>query len=129
MRFLLLGFSLSFVIACVTSSGGGGTNPAPRPRPAPVDHTGHTGHTGGDHTPTPKRDPKPAGAQCQASAECESGVCEGEGCGDTPGTCAPAQRACTRDLRQYCGCDGKTFQASGSCPGQRFSAKAACGAP
>ena len=123
MRFLLLGFSLSFVFACVTNSGGS-TGPGPaRPRPAPVDHTGHTG---GDHTPTPKRDAKPAGAQCSAATECESGVCEGEGCGDTAGTCAPAQRACTRDLRQYCGCDGKTFQASGSCPGQRFSARQAC---
>ncbi len=124
MRFLLLGFSLSFVIACVTSSGGGRTSPGPRPRPAPVDHSNHAGH--GDHTPTPKRDAKPAGAQCQAASECESGTCEGQGCGDTPGTCAPAQRGCTRDLRQYCGCDGKTFQASGSCPGQRFSAREAC---
>lgn len=127
MRFLLLGFSLSFVIACVTSSGGGGGS-SPRPaRPAPVDHSGHAGH-GGDHggPATPKREAKPAGAQCSAASECESGVCEGEGCGDNAGTCAPANRGCTRDLRQYCGCDGKTFQASGSCPGQRFSARAAC---
>ncbi|MGC4065440.1 MAG: hypothetical protein QM784_12485 [Polyangiaceae bacterium] len=88
MRFLALGFSLSFVVACMTSTTSGGGGPSPRPRPAPVDHDGHGDHA--DHHPgTPKREAKPAGAQCQAASECESGVCEGEGCGDTPGTCAP----------------------------------------
>ncbi|MBK9031737.1 MAG: hypothetical protein IPL61_10500 [Myxococcales bacterium] len=68
-----------------------------------------------------------AGAACLVGAECASGVCEGQGCGaDTPGTCAPAQRACTKDLRTYCGCDGATFRGSGSCPGQRYAAKGAC---
>jgi hypothetical protein len=38
----------------------------------------------------------------------------------------PAQRACTRDLRLYCGCDGKDFRASGSCPGQVFLHPGAC---
>ena len=42
------------------------------------------------------------------------------------GKCAPKNRACTKDLRAYCGCDGQTFKASGSCPGQRYSAKGAC---
>jgi hypothetical protein len=61
------------------------------------------------------------------SSDCESGVCEGQGCSDaTPGKCAPRSRGCTRDLREYCGCDGKTFRSSGSCPGARFSAKSAC---
>lgn len=72
-------------------------------------------------------EPKPDGAACLAAADCESGVCEGEGCAaNTPGKCAPKSRACTRDLRPYCGCDGKTFRTSGSCPGQRFSARQAC---
>jgi hypothetical protein len=54
-------------------------------------------------------------------------VCEGEGCDDAhPGKCVPKDRMCTRDARQYCGCDGKTFVGSGSCPGQRFQAAAAC---
>ncbi len=67
------------------------------------------------------------GASCFAHSDCASGVCEGEGCDDShPGTCAPAQRGCTKDLRTYCGCDGKTFKASGSCPRQRFAAKNAC---
>ena len=71
--------------------------------------------------------PKPAGEPCLAAGECESGVCEGEGCGDDqPGTCADAERMCTRDLQQYCGCDGETFGASGSCPGARYSQKGPC---
>lgn len=68
---------------------------------------------------------KADGASCKAGTECASGVCEGEGC-DTPGVCMPAQRACTKDLREYCGCDGRTFRGSGSCPGARFSKRSAC---
>ncbi len=72
-------------------------------------------------------DKKDAGASCLSADECQSGVCEGEGCSDdTPGTCADASRMCTRDLRQYCGCDGVTFGSSGSCPGQRYAHKEAC---
>lgn len=70
------------------------------------------------------------GEPCLTAAECGSGICEGEGCGpDTPGTCAPRNRACTRDLRAYCGCDGVTFRTSGSCPGRRFAARGECPAP
>jgi hypothetical protein len=72
---------------------------------------------------------KPDGAACLAGPECASGICEGEGCTEErPGACAPRSRACTKDLRQYCGCDGKTFGASGTCPGRRFAARARCGA-
>lgn len=67
------------------------------------------------------------GGSCLSATECASGVCEGLGCtDDKPGTCAPAQRGCTRDLRAYCGCDGKTFKTSGSCPKRRYAAKDAC---
>lgn len=69
--------------------------------------------------------PKPDGSPCEQASECESGVCEGEGC-DVPGVCVAKSRPCTKDLRQYCGCDGKTFQGSGSCPGARFSKRAPC---
>ena len=58
-----------------------------------------------------------------------SGMCEGQGCGaGAPGRCAAARRACTKDLRPYCGCDGKTFRSSGSCPGRRFAHPGACAA-
>ena len=69
----------------------------------------------------------PDGAACKSGGECQSGICEGEGCGeDQPGTCAPVGRACTRDLRPYCGCDGQTFRTSGACPGRRFEARGPC---
>jgi len=72
-------------------------------------------------------DLKADGASCLEAADCASGLCEGQGCGaDAPGTCAPKTRGCTRDMRSYCGCDGVTFQTSGSCPGRRFSARDAC---
>ena len=67
------------------------------------------------------------GASCLRGEDCASGTCEGEGCFDEkPGTCAPAQRGCTKDLRAYCGCDGVTFKTSGSCPKRRYEAKGAC---
>ncbi|HUS27524.1 MAG TPA: hypothetical protein VMZ53_03415 [Kofleriaceae bacterium] len=70
---------------------------------------------------------QPDGAPCLAESECASGVCEGQGCGpDQPGACAPKARGCTRDRRQYCGCDGITFFSSGSCPGHRYASKGAC---
>ena len=72
-------------------------------------------------------DGRPEGSACLAGTDCASGVCEGQGCGDdAPGTCAPAKRGCTKDLRSYCGCDGKTFRGSGSCPGRRYSTRGEC---
>lgn len=75
----------------------------------------------------PSRQPVAAnGASCTTADDCESGVCEGLGCGDDGGTCVSPARPCTRDLVAYCDCDGITFQASGSCPGQRFASEGAC---
>jgi hypothetical protein len=99
---------------------GTGTSPGTRPPPAgagsgagaPVAGTGKGVRDGGS---------------CERGEQCASGICEGFGCGgDRPGTCMSRNRSCTRDLRQFCGCDGKTFQGSGSCPGRRFSARRAC---
>ncbi len=71
--------------------------------------------------------PPPTATTCLSNADCNGGVCEGQGCGDDqPGTCAPAQRACTRDSRPYCGCDGQTFRSSGSCPGARYAHEGEC---
>jgi hypothetical protein len=69
-----------------------------------------------------------AGASCNTGADCASGVCEGEGCGAGQGVCAAEKRACTLDLRPYCGCDGVTFDASSTCPRRRFSQRGACAA-
>ena len=38
----------------------------------------------------------------------------------------PTGRMCTADVKQYCGCNGKTFTASGSCPGRRYAGAGAC---
>lgn len=67
------------------------------------------------------------GAACTSNDQCESGTCEGEGCGDeNPGTCMPSMRMCLRDLRPFCGCDGKTFMRGSNCPGKRFAARGPC---
>jgi hypothetical protein len=71
--------------------------------------------------------PRADGAACSEPSQCASGVCEGEGCGTDQGRCASKERPCTRDLVTYCGCDGKTFQNSGSCAGKRFAHRGACG--
>lgn len=113
--FLALG--LAFALAAL--SGCPATNtPQPSP-PSPNPATGFEPPPG-DHVKAA------AGAACGDGDECASGICEGEGCGDQRGVCADVSRACTKDLREYCGCDGKTFGASGSCPGRRFAATGAC---
>ncbi len=64
--------------------------------------------------------------ECHSNAECKSGVCEGAGCDDGAAYCVSQQRACTADVRTYCGCDGKNFQGSGSCPGRIYDHRGAC---
>ncbi|MEZ4404280.1 MAG: hypothetical protein R3B06_29945, partial [Kofleriaceae bacterium] len=77
--------------------------------------------------PPPSYQPGAAiGAPCDGNADCASGLCEGEGCGPGQGVCADPKRMCTMDVTSYCGCDGQTFEASGSCPGHRYAARGAC---
>jgi len=91
----------------------------------------------------------PDGAACdgyelhgrQVSWDCDSGVCEGVGCpGErlgsmgfnrvTPtGYCVMARRRCVKDRIAYCGCDGKTFYASSTCPKRRFVSVGECPRP
>ena len=75
------------------------------------------------HCPAPK-----PGQACNTNADCDSGICEGPGCGDLEGRCVPnvGTRACTDDFRQYCSCEGETFSGSGSCPDRRYSRMEAC---
>jgi hypothetical protein len=97
--------------------------PAPATAPAPV-----ATPTPAKPAPAPAGNPegKPDGEACSGSKECKSGVCEGQGCGFNVGKCMPQNRMCTRDLVKYCGCNGETFGASGSCPGRLFKARGEC---
>ncbi|MFN3198307.1 MAG: hypothetical protein ACE366_07785 [Bradymonadia bacterium] len=67
-----------------------------------------------------------AGTPCKTASECESGICEGEGCDGKGPVCAASGRMCTKDLRPYCGCDSKTFRTSGSCPGRPYAHRGEC---
>lgn len=117
VRILLIALAL---VGCPASSA-----PPTTVIPTPVETTPPPTPTTPE--PTAGATPKADGESCLAAEDCQSGVCEGEGCGaNQPGTCMPKSRACTRDLRPYCGCDGQTFRTSGSCPGKRFSARAEC---
>ena len=115
--------------------------PAPTPEtppPVPVDPEPATTTTIAEPPPAPLPTPEPAtkpeeatgtrpdGSACDVGADCQSGICEGEGCDEEGGTCMSSQRMCTRDLVAYCGCDGKTFRNSGSCPGRRYEKKGPC---
>jgi hypothetical protein len=71
------------------------------------------------------QDARADGQPCSRAEQCESGICEGA-CGVDKAKCMPRDRMCTRDLRIYCGCDGKEFRSSGSCPGRPFSRRGRC---
>ena len=73
----------------------------------------------------PNANGKANGEACSKPDDCKSGVCEGEGC-ETGPKCVDPNRACTRDLVAYCGCNGKGFATSGSCAGRPFKKRGAC---
>ena len=117
------------LVALLTACGPrNGAQPESPPTPAPPAETPKaTPEATPEATPTPAASGKADGETCLAASDCASGICEGMGCAeDTPGTCKNPARMCSMDLQSYCGCDGETFQASGSCPGRRFESKGAC---
>lgn len=95
------------------------------PPPTNGDDDGGDGDTS---TSPPREGPKlPDGPLCDVDADCGAGqVCEGVGCEPGQGRCVDTQRMCTRDLATYCGCDGREFQNSGSCPGRRYAYRGSC---
>jgi hypothetical protein len=69
--------------------------------------------------------PCPEAKSCATDADCQDGqACVGSlGCDET-WRCARVP--CTRDLVTYCGCDGKTFQGSGTCPSRKAARRGPC---
>ncbi|HTJ42618.1 MAG TPA: hypothetical protein VL463_11020 [Kofleriaceae bacterium] len=125
LAFVVFAATLSFGLAACPP------NEPPAPPPSPPNPV-YSPPDGGAVTPivqAPTIDAAPAarapGASCTTAADCDSGICEGEGC-DAPGRCADKRRMCTMDLIDMCGCDGQTFQSSSSCPGRRFAHRGAC---
>ena len=88
------------------------STPSPAPSPAPA--------------PTVGAPPAAAHKGCGADADCPSGqMCTfTPGC-EAPGTCAPPRR-CTRDLVEYCACDGTTFRGSSTCPVKAYRSRGKC---
>lgn len=81
----------------------------------------------------PSRDggPTDAGQTCTGPGQCPRGTeCfGGEGCG-IPWTCVPQLgRACTADYAPFCGCDGRTFYGSSSCPERPWARRGTCETP
>lgn len=69
------------------------------------------------------------GMPCFAADECTSGICEGASCDRTqPGACiaTDAVRNCAADQVSFCGCDGQSFVASSTCPGEPFLHQGRC---
>lgn len=68
----------------------------------------------------------PVPRSCTSTRDCPpSMICDGPlGCG-TIWSCVAA-RPCTADLAPFCGCDGRTFMSSSSCPGQKYEHRGAC---
>jgi hypothetical protein len=107
-------------------------------RGLPDEHPGDTTQTstvvGGELEPSKGDEderlpgPKlPDGPLCDSDADCGTGmVCEGVGCDPGQGRCVARDRICTRDLAQYCGCDGQLFETSGSCAGRRYAYRGPC---
>jgi|GEM_PF-2033753 len=99
------------------------------PRPASTDDGLRDDVPEGAVAPPPAMGAAPGalGATCLSAKDCNSGMCEGMGCGTgQPGVCVEAQRICTKDLKRFCGCDGTSFRGSSSCPGRRYAHEGRC---
>jgi hypothetical protein len=69
--------------------------------------------------------PLPKGS-CHSKDDCGAGeLCvDADACGE-PGSCR-SERECTFDLVDFCGCDGESFQASGTCPQRAYTHRGRC---
>lgn len=106
--------------------------------PVQGSHTGLDANAGAVEPEPDETDPG-VGAVCgtRGPSHCAEGLfCQypvGAACGeaDAPGTCQPPPRACTRDYRPVCGCDGRTYgnACSAHAAGVSVRHRGPCGAP
>jgi hypothetical protein len=121
-------FALAALMTCRPAS------PETPPDEAAADSTPEPAESGGEGAEagedTGGKLPGPAlpeGPLCDSDADCGEGMlCEGVGCDPGQGRCVARDRICTRDLAQYCGCDGQLFETSGTCPGRRYVYRGPC---
>ena len=78
----------------------------------------------------PQATTKPESAPCDAGTDCESGVCQGQGCAGSSagngGRCMPPTQRCLRNRIAFCGCDGVTFYAASNCPLRTYRYSGVC---
>jgi len=111
---LALPFLLAGCGACGNKPAGSGSAPVVSSTPEP--------------SMSPVASPTPADPiACKTTADCPAGTeCRSfEGCGPAAQRCE-APVGCTDDLAQYCGCDGKTIEGSGSCPPAPYRHRGPC---
>lgn len=112
------------VVAC----GGGATEAPSDPDPDPAPIADESTEVSVDESAGDEAEVAAAGEgeECGENTTCDAGLfCDGAmGC-DVAWTCQP-MRPCTRDLVQYCGCDGATFQGSGNCAGKPYASEGPC---
>jgi hypothetical protein len=124
------GIALFGAVAC-----GGGSSTVPdgatgsgSSGPGGAGSGGGSSETGGAGSETGGGSSTGGGSQageCTADTPCAAGVCTGSDCGEA-WACVVSEAGCTKDLVDYCGCDGVTFQDSGNCPTRPYSYKGAC---
>jgi len=145
MGLAALGAGALLLAACLTSGPEGGWKPAPySPPPPPEDDSMAFGDDDDDDmeaalaetTATPPASAAPTaapvdlradGAACSKGAECQSGICEGQGCEADQGKCAPKERECTGAKQQLCDCSSQTITVEkASCPGVTYKYPGPC---
>ncbi len=140
---IALGLGAMVAVACVSSGPEGGWKPPPY-KPLPPAEADDIGFGDDDDdafsedapsaTPTatpsataPAVELRADGAACSKGSECNSGICEGQGCEPDKGQCAPKERECTGAKQQLCDCGGKTVSVEkASCPGVTYKYPGPC---
>lgn len=97
------------------------------PAPAPAPSAAETSAAETSAVATSADAGAPEAKRCTSRNDCsEHERCAGPAGCDAAWACVP-EGPCTRDLVTFCGCNGKTFSSSSSCPSAPYRAKGPCG--